>query len=103
MVDDDRLVKSANVVHSATQLCEGGKSVGPDIVSLDEKRFCDMKTKTLYDFCGQAEDVGECWDNVNNVLTNGTAGVSAFGGGSLDRVLSKYSSAINWEYTWRRW
>ena len=96
MADDDRLVKSANVVRSATQLCEAGKSVGPDFVSLHEKKFCDMKTKTLYDFCEAAEDHGECWDNENNVLTNGTAGVSAFGGGSGDRVLSKYGSVINW-------
>lgn len=93
MADDDRLVKSSKSVHSATQLCESDRSVGPDFVSFDEKKFCDMKSKTVYDFCDEVE-AGECWDDENNVLTNKTGGVSAF---AAEEPASKYGNVINWE------
>jgi hypothetical protein len=96
MADDDRLVKSSKTVHSATQLCKAAKSVGPDFVSLDEKKFCEMKSKTLYDFCDEAEAGGECWDDANNVLINKTAGVSAFAADG-ERPLSRYGDVISWE------
>lgn len=96
MADDDRLVKSTKAVHSATTLCEAAKSVGPDFVSLDEKKFCEMESKTLYDFCDEAEVGDECWDDEHNVLTNKSAGVSAFAADG-ERLMSKYGDVINWE------
>lgn len=94
MADDDRLVKSSKAVHSATTLCEAAKSVGPDFVSIDEKKFCEMGSKTVYDFCEEVES-GECWDNESNVLINKTAGVTAFAAG--ERPKTKYGDVINWE------
>lgn len=96
MAHDDRLVKSALPDHPATTLCESAKSVGPDFVSLDEGKFCEMKSKALYDFCEAVEVGGKCWDNENNVLINKTAGVSGFGGDG-ERPLSIYGNVINWE------
>ena len=100
MAHDDRLVKSTLSEHAATTLCESAKSVGPDFVSLDEKKFCEMKSKTLYDFCEAAEEVvgggGKCWDNEHNVLINKTAGVSGFGGDG-ERPLRIYGDVISWE------
>jgi hypothetical protein len=103
MAHDDRLVKSALSEHAATTLCESPKSAGPDFVSLDEKKFLEMKSKTLYDFCEAAEEVvgggGKCWDNEHNVLINKTAGVSGFGGDDGERPLSWsiYGDVISWE------
>lgn len=96
MADDDRLVKSSKGVHSAAQLCEAAKSVGPDFVSLEERKFCEMRSKTLYDFCGEVEAGGECWDDENNVLTKKSAGVSAFAADG-ERPLSRYGDVIRWE------
>lgn len=47
-----RLVKSAHPSHSARELCESATSWGPDFVSLKEKLYCDMDTKTLWPCCG---------------------------------------------------
>ena len=96
MADDDRLVKSSKAVHSAARLCEAAKSVGPDFVSLDEKKFCEMESKTLYDFCEEAEAGGECWDDENNVLVDRTVVVSGFAGDG-ERPNSKYGEVISWE------
>jgi hypothetical protein len=96
MADDDRLVKSKKAVHSATTLCEAARSVGPDFVSLDERKFCEMGSKTVYDFCEEAEAGSECWDDENNVLVSKTAVVSGFAGDG-DRPNSKYGDVINWE------
>jgi hypothetical protein len=95
MADDDRLVKSSKAVHSAVKLCGAKRSVGPDFVSLDERKFCEMKSKTLYEFCEEVES-GECWDDENIVLTDKTAGVSALDSARV-KPISKYGDVINWE------
>jgi hypothetical protein len=94
MLNDDRLVKSTKSVHSASQLCNASKSVGPDFVSLDEKKFCEMNSKTLYDFCDEVT-AGDCWDDDSNVLTSKGVGRIASAGGSEPK--SKYGEVISWE------
>lgn len=96
MSEDDRLVKSSKSAHSAEQLCNAGKSVGPDFVSFDEKKFCDMKSKILYDFCDEVK-AGECWDDDNNILKNKTLGMVAFAAGDSSAPKSKYGNVISWE------
>jgi hypothetical protein len=55
-----------------------------------------MESKTLYDFCEEAEAGGECWDDENNVLVDRTAVVSGFAGDG-ERPNSKYGKVISWE------
>jgi hypothetical protein len=98
MAGDDRLVKSSKAVHSAVKLCGAKRSVGPDFVSRDERKFCEMKSKTLYDFCEEAEAGEECWDDEENVLTKKTAGVSALDfAGDGGKPVSKYGDVVSWE------
>ena len=57
----DRLVVTPYAKHSAIELCNSETSWGPDEVSLTERMFCDMDTKTLYPLCDdQAKN--NCFD-----------------------------------------
>ena len=47
----EELVVSDSKSHSAQRLCESESSMGPDFVHTEEGLFCDMATKTLYEFC----------------------------------------------------
>ena len=57
-----QLVVSKDTQHSAKELCESDTSHGPDFVSVPEKLFCDMGTKTLWLFCEDDEDQKPCFD-----------------------------------------
>lgn len=57
-----QLVVSSDAQHSAKELCESDTSHGPDFVSVPEKLFCDMGTKTLWLFCEDDEDEKPCFD-----------------------------------------
>ena len=57
-----QLVVSTDVQHSAKELCESDSSHGPDFVSVPERLFCDMGTKTLWLFCEEDEDQKPCFD-----------------------------------------
>lgn len=47
-----QLVVSEHPAHSARDVCASGSSWGPDMVSLDERLFCDMCTRKVYPVCG---------------------------------------------------
>lgn len=49
---DAQLVISAGSGHSATELCEHPRSLGPDFVNPEEGVFCDMRNKTTLPVCG---------------------------------------------------
>lgn len=69
---DSRLVVSSDVQHTASSLCEADRSSGPDFVSLVEKLYCDMSTKTLAPLCGEGlED--ECFDVQAKAMRNSKA------------------------------
>lgn len=57
-----QLVVSKDVQQSAKELCESDTSHGPDFVSVPERLFCDMGTKTLWLFCEGDEDQKPCFD-----------------------------------------
>lgn len=57
-----QIVVSKDAQHSAKELCESATSHGPDFVSVPEKLFCDMGTKTLWLFCENDEDEKPCFD-----------------------------------------
>jgi hypothetical protein len=65
MENDTRLIKSSIPEQKATELCGSSSSASPSFVSLVERKFCFMKTKTVYDFCDDIES-GHCWDNDKN-------------------------------------
>lgn len=50
---------------SASVLCKGGMSMGPDFVNIPEGKFCRMSDKTLWPTCGHRSRVGptdDCFD-----------------------------------------
>ena len=47
----DHLIVTPYPEHSAIELCQSETSWGPDEVSLNERIFCDMGTKTLFPLC----------------------------------------------------
>lgn len=57
----DRLVVTPYAKHSAVELCNSESSWGPDEVSLTERMFCDMDTKTLYPLCDDQTGIN-CFD-----------------------------------------
>lgn len=85
--DEDRLIKSTSDHHTATELCESDTSFGPDFVSIKERRFCDMKARTVYPLCSVKVTV-ECFDNVANKLITPGPKVSA---------ASEYQRVLEWE------
>lgn len=56
-----RLITSPSLAHSAKELCESDKSLGPDFVSFHEGLFCDMSEKELWPLC-ETEDHTGCFD-----------------------------------------
>ena len=50
--------------HTISNRCFDPLFLGPDVASLVESKFCDMKTRTVYQFCTQGEESGEeeCFD-----------------------------------------
>lgn len=56
-----RLQKSRHAAHTATKLCESATSSGPDFVSYEEGKFCDMDTRTVWPLC-KTESDPECFD-----------------------------------------
>lgn len=57
----DRLVVTPYKKHSVIELCNSETSWGPDEVSLNERMFCDMDTKTLYPLC-EDQTTMNCFD-----------------------------------------
>lgn len=86
---DTRLVKSKEAKHTASGLCGAGRSVGPSFVSLEERKFCYMPTKTVYPFCEDVEG-GACWsEEEDKVIAKGSTGrVAAVPEMKFDKVLS---------------
>ncbi len=64
---EGHLVISARPQHSAKTLCERQYSYGPSFVALQERLFCDMKSKTLYDIC-DGQKTSCCFDMDQNQL-----------------------------------
>ena len=85
-----QLVVSNDAQHSAKELCESDSSHGPDFVSVPEKLFCDMGTKTLWLFCEDDEDQKLCFNPDTKQLCNvGLAGRDTEGLG--------YGRVTEWE------
>lgn len=58
---DTRIVVTSEPSHNATALCGSATSVGPDLVSLYEKVYCNMETRETLPLCGG--DIAEdCFD-----------------------------------------
>lgn len=51
-----QLVVSNHAEHSAIELCNSAYSRGPDFVSLQEMKYCDMDTKLTWDVCSSHAD-----------------------------------------------
>ncbi|KAB5539444.1 hypothetical protein GE09DRAFT_1248602 [Coniochaeta sp. 2T2.1] len=60
-VGDDRLVISSAANQTATELCTHPSSFGPDFVSLEEGKYCNMETRELLPLCGVGVS-GKCFD-----------------------------------------
>lgn len=52
----DNLIVTSDPGHSAKELCGSATSYGADTVSMAERLFCDMETKSLYALCQQVGD-----------------------------------------------
>jgi hypothetical protein len=58
---DTRIVVTSEPSHNATELCGSETSWGLDLVSLHEKVYCNMETRSTLPLCG--DDVAEdCFD-----------------------------------------
>lgn len=89
---DDRLIKSKAAGHAATDLCNSKSSIGPSFVSHSERKFCDMKAKTLYPFCEDVES-GHCWDDdSDSILAKG----NGIGNEMAAAPIVKFGNTINW-------
>ncbi|TDZ19262.1 hypothetical protein Cob_v007554 [Colletotrichum orbiculare MAFF 240422] len=79
---------SKRAKHTASGLCGAGKSVGPSFVSLEERMFCYMPTKTVYPFCEDVEG-GACWSaDDEKVVAKGSVGrIAAVPEMKFDKVL----------------
>lgn len=86
----EQLVVSRDAQHSAKEVCESDSSHGPDFVSVPEKLFCDMGTKTLWLFCEDDKDQGPCFD----IDTKQLRGTSIVG---RDVESTGYSRVTEWE------
>ncbi|KAM7196786.1 hypothetical protein V8F33_005905 [Rhypophila sp. PSN 637] len=60
--NETRLVRSSHPEHSAVRLCESQSSLGPDLVSLHEGKYCDMSTREVLPLCGPGV-TGDCFDD----------------------------------------
>ncbi|PVH86192.1 hypothetical protein DL98DRAFT_601703 [Cadophora sp. DSE1049] len=81
--DEKHLVVSNYEGHSAKELCENDRSLGPDFVSRKEELFCDMCTRTVWPLCSTGASVN-CFDLTKSKLrvsqivrrSDGTTGIS---------------------------
>lgn len=83
---DQRAVVSSHSAsqHNATYLCEHSMSHGPDFVSLDEGKACDMETRTVLDIC--TDDItSDCYSTETNSVIAGRK-----------RSAKTYSEIIEW-------
>ena len=85
-----QLVISKDPQHSAKELCESDSSHGPHFVSVPEKLFCDMGTKTLWLFCEDDEEQKLCFEPETKQLR----GVSIVG---RDTEGLGYGKVTEWE------
>ncbi|KAK4213403.1 hypothetical protein QBC37DRAFT_440817 [Rhypophila decipiens] len=90
--NETRLVRSSDPEHSAVKLCESPSSLGPDLVSLREGKYCDMSTREVLPLCGPGV-TGNCFDDSVKTLR-------VRGGGAIigrDAVMDKeYSEVLDW-------
>ncbi|KAG4434486.1 hypothetical protein IFR05_010029 [Cadophora sp. M221] len=59
--EETHLVISNYEGHSARELCENDRSMGPDFVSRREELFCDMCTRAVWPLCSTEKSVN-CFD-----------------------------------------
>lgn len=75
-------------------LCESPTSYGPDFVALQEGKFCDMETKTLWSLCGDDQAV-DCFDtgahDIRLTKRLGKRAVPALAG------MKSYTQVTDWE------
>jgi len=68
--NESHLVITEHKGHSAAQVCNSKSSSGWDVVSLEEKKFCDISNKKLYDLCDKKKKTG-CFDVNKRLLVQG--------------------------------
>lgn len=88
---DTRLVQSHNPGQTASKLCQDPLSAGPSFVSVVERKFCDMQSKTVYPFCADIEE-GACWNEEENAVKakgDETAG--------RDLPILQFTDTITWK------
>ncbi|KAI0410605.1 hypothetical protein F5X98DRAFT_368690 [Xylaria grammica] len=93
------LIVTPYAEHSARELCESDTSRGPDTVSLDERLFCDMETKSLFPLCEDGGFNTFCFDLENKrlVLHGNLTTVQTPHAQSLDiDAIKEYGSTSYW-------
>jgi hypothetical protein len=89
--NETRLVRSSRPDHSAVGLCESDTSVGPDLVSLHEGKFCDMSTREVLPLCTPGIAV-DCFDDGKKSLRVRGGAIS----GRDAPVDKDYSEVLEW-------
>lgn len=59
--NDTRLVTTNKAYHSAKELCEDDRSIGPDLVNVAEALYCNMRIKTVFPVCSKGA-ASDCFD-----------------------------------------
>lgn len=87
-----QLVVSDSVSHSAKKLCDSAMSLGPDFAHTTEQMFCDMTSKTLYNFCGTGTNGTVCFD----LDTKTIATANTRRGAVIPKQSSPYETVRDW-------
>ncbi|KAI9651735.1 MAG: hypothetical protein M1831_000485 [Alyxoria varia] len=59
--NETRLVRSNHTDQSTEYLCNAANSFGPNFMNEHDRQFCDMHSKTLYNFC-EGLDSNDCFE-----------------------------------------
>ncbi|KAK4097120.1 hypothetical protein N658DRAFT_510637 [Parathielavia hyrcaniae] len=93
--NETRLVRSSRPEHSAVTLCESDSSAGPDLVSLHEGKFCDMKTREILPLCdGPGVASGDCFDD--SIASLRVRGGARLSGRDVAVDTKEYSEVLEW-------
>ena len=65
------LITSNDTMTSAVELCESKTSLGPDHVSFQEQKFCDMQVKQVWPLCQGNSNGVTCFDTKTNSMRKG--------------------------------
>ena len=89
------LVKSTMDGQSAKELCKSESSMGPDFVSIKEKRFCDMTRKKSWPLCDD-ETTHSCFDTKVNAMVGGKLNRRRDDATSERIIRKRYATVHEW-------